>query len=133
MHRHNKQKRGGGDRVLKDASTLESRLDSRDVPIFDVFILAGLVPPMSEFCHAVIATYALHLLHLHPHAVALLAIFQHFCEGFVGIVPSVALFRHFFYPFVETAGAVSGCVDFRLREEVDDDFFKLGLKEEWGE
>ena len=90
--------------VLKDASTLESRLDSRDVPIFDVFILAGLVPPMSEFCHAVIATYALHLLHLHPRAIALLAIFQHFCEGFAGVIPSVTPFCHYFYPFVETEG-----------------------------
>ena len=80
-----------GATVLKDASTLESSVDSHDVPIFDVFILAGVVPPMSEFYHAVIATYALHLLHLHPHAVALLAIFQHFCEGFVGVIPTVAL------------------------------------------
>ena len=79
------------------------------------------------------ATYALHLLHLHPRAVALLAIFQHFCEGFAGVIPSVALFHHYFYPFVETEGAVSGCVDFRLRKEVNDDFFELGLKEEWGE
>ena len=34
------------------------------------------------------------MLHLHPNAVLILATFAYACEAFVGVMPSVALFRH---------------------------------------
>ena len=69
-----------------------------DAQIFACFVVAGLVPPMSFFFHAVLVAYGLHVTHIHPNAMLTLAMFQHCCEAFVGIKPSVALFRHFFRP-----------------------------------
>ena len=71
-------------------------LTTRDVQLFSCFVAAGLVPPASLFFLAVVASFGLHISHLHPNAMVTLAIFQHLYEGFVGIRASVALFRHFF-------------------------------------
>lgn len=42
------------------------------------------------------AAYQLKVAQLHPTSLFLLAVFQFLCEGFVGVMPSVALFRHYF-------------------------------------
>jgi hypothetical protein len=39
--------------------------------------------------------YGLQLQHLSPHSITLVAIFTHFYEMFVGVWPSVPLFRWF--------------------------------------
>ena len=44
-------------------------------PFFMSTIIAGLVPPLSEFFLAVLRQYNPHALHLHPNSVLLLAIF----------------------------------------------------------
>ena len=67
---------------------------------------------------AVLEAVGLHMLHLHPNAVLILATFAHACEAFVGIMPSVALFRHFFYPRVEKEGWLAGGVTFCFRQNV---------------
>ena len=108
-----------------------SRLESGDARIFSCFVVAGLVPPMSLFFHAVLAAYTLHVAHLHPNAVLLLAMFQHCCEAFVGIHPNVALFRHFFRPRVE-AGRVSGLVAFTRRTNTSR-FVPMELRNKWEE
>ena len=45
-------------------------------------------------------TFGFNLLDLTPNTVAYLACFAHLCEGFAGLVPSMALFRHYFSPRV---------------------------------
>jgi hypothetical protein len=40
--------------------------------------------------------YGLQLQHLSPNSIALVAIFVHLCEMYVGVQPSVRLFRRFF-------------------------------------
>ena len=40
--------------------------------------------------------FGLHMVHLTPNAVLMLALFAHACEAFMGVRPSVALFHHFF-------------------------------------
>ena len=67
------------------------------VPIFLNFLAAGLVPPFSNFFMAVLEHFHLQMLHLHPNAILVLAIFSHLCEGFVGVRPSLEPFRHFFF------------------------------------
>ena len=59
-------------------------------------VVAGLVPPFFEFFYAVLRHYRLQALHLHPNFVQLLSIFAYYCEAHVGVMPSVALLRHFF-------------------------------------
>ena len=58
--------------------------------------------------------YQIQLLHLHPNSILILAIFAYFCEAYIGIRPSVALFRSF-YSLRNTAhGERLGCVSFRI-------------------
>ena len=97
-----------GASVILGANTPADARTSLDVPIFKCFIRAGLVPPRSLFLSVVLEEYGLCLAQLHPNAVLTLAIFQHLCEAFVGVMTSVALFRHFFTPRVETGGLIFG-------------------------
>ena len=101
-----------GATVLHHADGLPTYLTPLDVRVPLCFILAGFVPPMSAFFHVVMASYSLPLAQLHPNIVLGLSIFQYFCETFVGVHPSVALFRHYLYPRVETGDHVSGAVSF---------------------
>ena len=55
--------------------------------LFVSAIIAGLVPPFSEFFLAVLCQYNLQALHLHPNSVLLLAIFAYYCEAHVGVKP----------------------------------------------
>ena len=48
-----------------------------DAVIFHDFYAAGLVPPFSEFFLAVLETYGLHMLHLHPNAMVILSLFAY--------------------------------------------------------
>ena len=52
-----------------------------------------------------------------PNAVACMAFFAHLCEGFAGVLPSTALFRHYFYPRIQPGGAISGCITWILRTQ----------------
>ena len=62
-----------------------------------------------------------------------LAIFQHLCEGFVGVHASVALFRHFFRPRVEE-GSVAGSVTWARRLGRDaSTFIQMELRNKWEE
>ena len=72
----------------------------------------GVVPPFSDFLLEILQAYNLKLLHLTPGAILDLTIFAHACEAFVGVMPSVALFRHFFYPRVGKEGWLADGVTF---------------------
>ena len=80
-------------------------------PLFVGAIVAGLVPPFSEFFLVVRRMYNLQALHLHPNSILLLAIFTYYCEAHVGIKPSVSLLRHYFYLRV-SRGPTSACASF---------------------
>jgi hypothetical protein len=54
------------------------------------------VPPLSSFFLMLLEFYRLQLQHLSPNSITLVAVFVHLCEMFVGVRPSVLLFRRFF-------------------------------------
>ena len=112
--------------VILRADTPPDERTPLDIPIFKCFVRAGLVPPMSLFLHAVLEEYGLCLAQLHPNAMQTLAIFQHLSETSVGVMLSVALFRHFFTPRVETGGLISGLVSFCFRPGLADRLIHLG-------
>ena len=60
-------------------------------------VIAGLLPPFSEFFYAVLRHYKLQALHLHPNSILLLSIFAYYCEAHVEVMPSVALLCHIFF------------------------------------
>jgi hypothetical protein len=65
-----------------------------DFVYFSSYALAGLVLPLSSFL-VLLEHYELQLQHLSPHSITLVVVFAHFCEMFVGVRPSVHLFRWF--------------------------------------
>ena len=69
-----------------------------EVVTFHDFSVMGLLPPFLDFFLAILEAFAVHMLHLHPNAVMILASFAYACKAFVGVMPSVALSRHYFVP-----------------------------------
>ena len=83
--------------VLRVGSADPEASGSTFYPSFMSWIVAGLVPPLSDFFYSILSHYKIHALHLHPNSVLLLSIFAFYCEAYVGVMPSVALLRHFFF------------------------------------
>src|SRR3954464_4006160 len=100
-----------GAQVFKVGSATPEGRGSTFYPLFVSSITVGLVPPFSEFFLVVLRHYDLQALHLHPNSILLLAIFAYYCEAHVGVQPSVALLRHYFYLRV-TRGFPSACASF---------------------
>ena len=73
-----------GAKVFKAGSATPEGQRSTFYPLFVSAIVAGLVPPFSEFFFSVLRHYKLQALHLHPNSVLLLAIFAYYCEAHVG-------------------------------------------------
>ena len=100
-------------------------------PFFVDFFSCGLCPPFSDFFNDVMHTYDFHLLDLKPNAVACLALFAHLCEGFTGVLPNTALFRHYFYPRIQPGGAISGSIAWILRTQEKGTYQEGAQKERW--
>lgn len=90
------------------ASRQTHDLEATSFPFFVHTIFAGLVPPFSDFFCAILAHYQIHALHLQPNSILLLAVFAYICEGFLGVMPSVALFRTFYSLRLTAANQRSG-------------------------
>ena len=99
-----------GTKAFKAGSTIPEGRGSTFYPLFVSAIVAGLVPPFSEF-FSVLRHYNIQALHLHPNSVLLLAIFAYYCEAHVGVKPSVALLRHYFSLWT-SRGSASACASF---------------------
>ena len=67
-----------------------------EIILFVSFIHAGLYLPASAFLHRFLNYFGISLNHLAPNAVLHLSVFVHLCETFLGIPPSLSLFRYFF-------------------------------------
>jgi hypothetical protein len=94
-------------------------------PFFLFSLFAGQVPPFFPFLLAILETYRIQAIHLHPKSVALLAIFAYACEAWIGIKPSVAYFRHLFSLRSSGLNQSSGCVSFITTTEMEGDFIDL--------
>nr|AAT85260.1 hypothetical protein [Oryza sativa Japonica Group] len=95
------------------------------------FAMAGLVPPFSSFFMDVLKFYDLQMAHLTPNAVMTLAIFAHLCEMFIGVRPSLRLFRWFFtIQSVSPPSVVGGCY-FQPRGPVLNRYIPCVLRKKW--
>jgi hypothetical protein len=81
---------------LKHGAASLGNMRPWDFIFFAMYALAGLVPPLSSFFLTLLKYYGLQLEHLSPNSIALVAIFIHICEMFMGVRPSMRLFRRFF-------------------------------------
>ena len=96
-----------GETELRLASDVPEPEGSTFFPFFSSGVAVGLVPPFSDFFYEVLDHYGLQALHLHPNSVLLLSIFAYYCEAYLGVMPSVALLRHFFFLRI-SEGHISG-------------------------
>jgi hypothetical protein len=81
---------------VKSGAASLANMRPGDFVFFATYALAGLVPPLSSFFLTLLEYYGLQLQHLSPNSIALVAIFVHLYEIYMGVRPSVRLFRHFF-------------------------------------
>ena len=98
-----------------------------EVRFFADALWAGLVPPFSAFFNEVLSHYQIHMMHLGPESITLLAVFAFVCEAMVGIHPSVALLRHFFSLRLSDPTQCSGCVSFLAVPETAASGIDFGL------
>ena len=98
-----------------------------EVPYFVDALWAGLIPPFSDFFNAVLSHYQIHMMHLGPDSITLLAVFAFVCEAMVGIIPSVALLRHFFALHLVDPAQCSGCASFIAAPETAASGIDFGL------
>nr|AAT77887.1 hypothetical protein [Oryza sativa Japonica Group]ABF98705.1 retrotransposon protein, putative, unclassified [Oryza sativa Japonica Group] len=93
--------------------------------------MAGLVPPFSIFFMDILEFYDLQMAHLTLNAIMTLAIFAHLCEMFIGVRPSLRLFRWFFtVQPVSPPTAVGGCY-FQPRGQVLNRYIPCVLRKKW--
>jgi hypothetical protein len=71
-------------------------LNPREIVLFLSFICASLCLPASPFFHHFLRYFDISLNHLTPNRVLHLSVFVYFCETFLGILPSIMLFRYLF-------------------------------------
>jgi hypothetical protein len=71
-------------------------LNPREIVLFLSFIRASLCLLASLFLHRFLRYFDISLNHLTPNGVLHLSVFVHFCEAFLGILPSITLFWYFF-------------------------------------
>ena len=77
-------------------STPKPKTGTGEIVNFYPFVLAGLIPPFSNFFMSFLGCYGLRMAHLPANAVLTLAIFSHLCEAFVGVQPCISVFRRYF-------------------------------------
>jgi hypothetical protein len=84
-----------------------------EIVLFVSFTRAGLCLPVSPFFHRFLKYFGISLNHLTLNAVLHLSVFVHFCEAFLGILPSINLFRYFFrlkpHPRSDSTSVLGGC------------------------
>jgi hypothetical protein len=71
-------------------------MEPKEVLSFMSYFYYGLMVPFFVFFPRVLEVYQIHLVHLTPNAILTLAIIAHQCKMFVGVEPSVELFRYFY-------------------------------------
>ncbi|KAM0920003.1 hypothetical protein ACQ4PT_007809 [Festuca glaucescens] len=74
---------------------LHPRLEER--VLFISIVKRGLSVPVNRFVWHLLGWYGIQLHHLTPHNITYMACFVTFCEGYLGVVPSLELWRAFFF------------------------------------
>lgn len=71
-------------------------LNEGGIVLFTPFVEWGNSLPAFDFFRGLLYYYGIHMNHLNLNSILQLSIFIHLCEAFLGIPPSILLFRYFF-------------------------------------
>lgn len=104
---------------------------ANETVIFTSFMMVGLLPPFSAFFLAVPDDFGIQLLHLSPNSIIILAIFSHLCEMFIGVLPSVVLFHHYFTLWCVGQSEVTESCGFHLWDGFVNEYIPQLLKTKW--
>jgi hypothetical protein len=94
-------------------------------PFFLFSVFTGLVLLFSPFFLAILETYGIQAIHLHPKSVTLLVVFAYACEAWIGIKPLVAYFHHLFSLRSSGLNQSSECISFIATAGMEGDFIDL--------
>jgi hypothetical protein len=83
--------------------------------------------PAGDFLHGLLHFYHIELVHLAPNSITIIATFIHLCEAYLGIVPHIHLWRHFFELKKTGKGVVVGSVSFMLCRDMKSEYIDLAL------
>jgi hypothetical protein len=114
----------GATRIWHDRAPRDT-LPAMAQPFFLFSVFASLVPLFSPFFLAILETYGIQAIHLHPKSVTLLAVFGYAYEAWIGIKPLVAYFCHLFSLRSSGLNQSSGCVSFIATAGMEGDFIDL--------
>ncbi|KAE8780641.1 hypothetical protein D1007_46186 [Hordeum vulgare] len=95
----------GGATNIWPGSAAPRSLVKTAYPFFIDNIYVRLVPLFFDYFYDILSHSQIQAMHLHPN-------FAFYCEDFMGVRPSVALFRHFFRLRFTALGQRSACVSF---------------------
>lgn len=71
--------------------------NNQEIPLFISFCERGVGLPISAFFKNLLGFYGLQLHHLNPNGILYISVFVHACEAFLGIEPSLPLFRTLYH------------------------------------
>jgi hypothetical protein len=91
----------------------------------------GLNFPLSPFLKAVLDFYGVKVNDLTPNSMLMLATFAYLCEAFVGVPPSVTLWRHFFTLQAKGKGQVFGGLSFQRRRNPRTKYLPSDFEGKW--
>ena len=99
-------------------------LNEEEIVLFTPFVERGLGLPTSNFFRELLYYYGIRMNHLNPNSILQLSIFIHLCEAFLGIPPSICLFRYFFklklHPHAANPDVVGGAgFQFRIGRKTE--------------
>ena len=85
--------------LIKWRSATGEHFPSREdgeIPVFLAYIECGLRLPVHKFLLRVLEYYGVELVNLAPNSIANISFFTYLCEAYLGVRPSLRLFRYFY-------------------------------------
>jgi hypothetical protein len=116
---------------IRAGSSSLNDLVAGEFVLFNAYIFCRLAPPISSFV-LLLKEFGLQLQHLTPHSILLVSVFVHFVEMFVGVRPSVYIFRHF-YALVGSGSSkcAIGAYYFQLRHGMSSSYINAFSSAKW--
>jgi hypothetical protein len=93
----------------------------------------GMNFPLSSFFKAILDYYGLVVGDLTPNSILMLATFAYLCEAYVGVPPSVTLWRHFFILRQPGTGQPFGGFSFQRRRNTRTKYLDCDFDGKWDE
>ena len=102
-----------------------------EIPVFLAYIECGLRLPLHKFLPRVLEYYGVELANLAPNAIAIICIFAYLSEAYLGIRPSLRLFRYFYRMVMGRSTGTPGECTLRLHDGKADEYIDMYLKSSW--